>query len=126
MTGTHLPAAKRRDSGTDRKAHEWSSEDEPGRSALGRPVPAKSWQRMPSEDESTDNPEDHTGPDVASDAPQRSRAAEGLGKGRAKAPDVGTKHYLDQVLAEKARKMRKRRKRKTRKVGEVGENVQAT
>lgn len=124
---TNLPAAKPRDCRKDRRACESSSEDEPGRSALGRRGLAKSQAKMSSEDETTDNLEDHTCPDDASNRSQQPN----VGEGRAKAPDVGTKHYLDQVLAEKARRMRKRSKRKMRKEkmrknGEAGETVRAT
>ena len=127
MQKTNLSAPKPRDVRKDRRACESSSEDEPGRSALGRPGLAKSQAKMSSEDETTDNLEDHTCPDDASKCSQQHI----VGERRAKAPDVGTKHYLDQVLAEKARKMRKRRKRKMRKekmrrTGEGGETVQAT
>ena len=122
MQKTNLSAAKPRDRRKDRRACESSGEDEPGRSALGRPGLAKSQARMSHEDETTDSLEDHTCPDNASDRSQQPIA----GEGRAKAPDVGTRHYLDQVLAEKARKVRKRRNRKMRRNGEAGETVRAT
>ena len=129
MQKTNLSAPKPRDVRKDRRACESSSEDEPGRSALGRPGLAKSQAKMSSQDETTDNLEDHTCPDDASDRSQQPI----VGEGRSRALDVGTKPYLDQVLAEKAHKIRKRRKRKMkmrkekmRKTGEAGETVQAT
>ena len=82
---------------------------------------------MSSEDETTDNQENHTRLDDASNGSQQPT----VGEGRAKAPDVGTRYYLDQVLAEKARKMRKKRKKKMRKErmrkgDEAGPTVQAS